>query len=59
MTCSVPEQDGRICHVHSLALRTEIGERLRTSLAREPVAPSAALLRLVTRLRDQPPVLER
>lgn len=58
MTCSAPEQDGRISHVHSLALRTEIGERLRTSLARQPVAPSPALLTLMTRLHEQP-VLER
>jgi hypothetical protein len=58
MTCSAPEDDGRLCHVHSLALCTEIGERLRTSLARQSVALPPSLRTLMTRLRDEPPVLE-
>ena len=57
MTYSAPEDNGRLCHVHSLALCTEIGERLRTSLAGQPVALPPSLRTLMTRLRDEPPVL--
>ena len=58
MTYSAPEDNGRLCHVHSLALCTEIGERLRTDLARPSVALPPALLRLTARLRDEPAALE-
>jgi hypothetical protein len=58
MTYSAPEADSRLCHVHSLALCTEIGERLRTDLPRQSVAPPA-LLTLMARLRDERPVLAR
>lgn len=58
MTYSAPENDGRLCHIHSLALCTEIGERLRTSLAPQSVALPPSLRTLMTRLRDAPPVLE-
>jgi hypothetical protein len=57
MAYSAPEDNGRLCHVHSLALRTEIGERLRTSLARQSALPPS-LRTLMTRMRDEPPVLE-
>jgi hypothetical protein len=58
MTYSAPEDDARLCHVHSLALCTEIGERLRTSLARPSVALPPSLRTLMMRMRDAPPVLE-
>ncbi len=56
MNYSAPEDDGQVCHVHSLALRTEIGEMLRTRLARQPVALPPFLLTLMTRLRDEPAI---
>jgi hypothetical protein len=59
MTYSAPEADGPLCHVHSLALCTEIGERLRTDLTRQSVALPPALLTLMARLRDEPRVLAR
>ncbi len=57
MTYSASEDDGRLCHVHSVALCTEIGERLRTHFAPPSVALSPSLLSLMARLRDEPPVL--
>ena len=53
MAYAAPEGDGRICRVHGLALRTEIGERLRASLALEPAEMPAYLLMLTKRLRDE------
>jgi len=56
MTYSAPEGDGQLCHVHSMALCTEIGERLRTEA--QPLSPlPASLQMLMDRLRDQPPEL--
>ena len=54
MTYSVPQGDGQISRVHSLALRTEIGERLRTSLDQGLVEMPPHLLMLMKRLRDEP-----
>jgi hypothetical protein len=58
MTYSAPEDVGRLSNVHSLALRTEIGERLRTTLAPRSAALPPSLRTLMTRMRDEPPVLE-
>jgi len=55
---SVRQDDSRLRHVHNLALRTEIGEALRTRMGTQPVALPLFLHRLMTRLRDAPPVLE-
>ena len=54
MTYSAPEGDGWICHVHSMALCTEIGERLRTEAQQLSPLP-ASLQMLMDRLRDQAP----
>jgi hypothetical protein len=54
VTYFAPEDDGRVSHVHSLALCTEIGERLRMSPAWQPVALPPSLLALMSRLRDEP-----
>jgi hypothetical protein len=54
MTYSAPEGDGRISHVHSMALCTEIGERLRTEAQRSSDLPPS-LQMLMDRLRAQPP----
>jgi len=56
MTYSEPKGDGQICHVHSMALCTEIGERLRTEVQRPSQLP-ASLQMLMDRLRAQPPEL--
>jgi hypothetical protein len=56
MTYSEPKGDGQICHVHSMALCTEIGERLRTE-APGPGQLPASLQMLMDRLRDPPRAL--
>jgi len=56
MTYSAPEGDGWICHVQTMALCTEIGERLRTEAQRLSPLP-ASLQMLMDRLRDQAPEL--
>ena len=53
MTYSAPQGDGQISHDYSAALRTEIGERLRTSLDEGVVAMPRHLLALMKRLREE------
>ena len=53
MTYSAPQGDGRISHDYSMALRTEIGQRLRTSLDRGLVVVPPHLLALMKRLREE------
>jgi hypothetical protein len=54
MTYSAPEDVGPICHVHSLAICNEIGERLCAKLARDPGVLPPFLVTLMTRLGDEP-----
>jgi len=53
MTYSTPQGDGQISHDYSVALRTEIGERLRASLDQGLVAMPPHLLALMKRLREE------
>ncbi len=41
MSHTAPKGDGQISHVHNMALRDEIGERLRFTLI--PIAPIRAV----------------
>ena len=59
MTCSARKGDSQISPVDSVALRTEIGERLRTSLDRRLVAMPPHLSVLVKRLCDEPATSQR
>jgi len=54
MTCSARKGDSQISAANSVALRTEIGERLRTSLDQRLVAMPPDLIVLVKRLCDEP-----
>ena len=56
MTYSATGLHGTLGHVHCVALCTEIGERLGTSLDRGPVPLPPDLLALMTRLRAGEPV---
>jgi hypothetical protein len=53
MTYSAHEGEGRFNRVHSVALCKEIGERLGTSLDRNPVQMPPRLTMLLARLRDR------
>ncbi|MDB6147442.1 MAG: hypothetical protein JWO45_1106 [Spartobacteria bacterium] len=54
MTYTAPQGDGQISRVHSMALRQEIGERLRSGLDRDLTEMPLRLLLLIKRLRDEP-----
>ena len=49
----MPYSDGQISRAHSVALRTEIGERLRTSMDQEVVAMPPHLQALMKRLGEE------
>jgi hypothetical protein len=53
MTYPAPQSDGQIGHVHSVALRNEIAERLGADLDRKPVRMPPRLIMLMNRLRDE------
>lgn len=51
MSHPAPTGDGSISRAHSLALRKEIGERLRFDLDRDITDPPPHLLRLMEQFR--------
>jgi hypothetical protein len=53
MTYSAPQGDARISRLHSVALRKEIGERLRTCPDQRLVEMPSRLVMLMKRLRDE------
>jgi hypothetical protein len=59
MSYTAPQGDGRISRVHSMALREEIGERLRAVLDRDPADMPTHLLQLMKRFHDEPAGIQR
>jgi hypothetical protein len=51
----VHQRDIRIDHVHNVALRGEISERLVVGLGKKPVGMPRHLMLLLSRLSDEPP----
>jgi len=54
MAYSAPQGERQVSGVHSLAIRTEIGERLRSSLDMQAVALPPVLCALMSRLGASP-----
>ena len=59
MTYSVSQEDGRIDRIHSLAMRSEIGERLKASLGLTSIDTAPRLVSLLRRLRLSEMPLDR
>jgi hypothetical protein len=54
MTYPAHASDGQISRADNMAIRKEVGERLRTSLDQNPVRMTPHLLMLMARLREEP-----
>lgn len=52
MSCTTPQDEGQIGRVNSMALREEIGERLRCDLDRAQTDTPPHLLQLTKRFHD-------
>jgi hypothetical protein len=59
MTYSAPQARAQISRLHSAAIRTEIGERLRACLDPGLIEAPPHLVRLMERLRDEPVRIQR
>jgi hypothetical protein len=51
MSYTAPESDGQISRVHNMALREEIGERLRSDLDPDRIDTPLHLLQLMKRFQ--------
>lgn len=53
MTYPPHQGDFQIGHIHNVALREEIGERLAISIGQKPAGMPPRLMMLMSRLRDE------